>query len=64
MKFSGKHIELTVSALNKIPMGERVKIKDDYMSVLRIPGGFIFEYYHELEMKAAVFMSTDELRND
>lgn len=64
MKFSGKHVELTVSALNKIKMGERVKVKDDYITILRVPGGFNFEYYFEDRINAVAFVSTDEFRNE
>ena len=64
MKFSGRHIKLTVSELNHIKPGERVKVKDDYITILRVPGGFIYEYYFEDRINAVTFVSTDELRNE
>lgn len=67
-------MELTVSNLNKLKkFGERVVVDNvgQEMTVLRVPGGYIFEYYDTLfdegencKVTAAVFISTDELRNE
>lgn len=61
-------MELTVGALNKLKtMGERVKVEGQPITILRVPGGYIYEYYHNVDtgnIKAAVFISTDELARE
>jgi len=61
----GGSMILTVSALNRLVIGEREFIVDQNLSILRVPGGYIYEYYdNKKEIKAATFVSTDELRNE
>ena len=66
-------MELTVRALNKLDKGERVVVDNvgQEMTVLRVPGGFIYEYYDALfeegencKVTAAVFVSTDEFTHE
>ena len=58
-------MELTISNLNKMKtMGQREKV-NDLLSILRVPGGHIYEYSNEHgEVTEAKFITKDELRSE
>lgn len=52
-----------VKELKVMKIGE-VREEDSYRSIRRVPGGHIYEYFDPKgRVSAAVFVSTDELRN-
>lgn len=63
-------VELTVRDLNHSLLkdfGKRVRVKNEPITVLRVPGGYLFEYYHNYDLKkiqAVTFISTDEFTNE